>query len=150
MGTDPLEDVALPLKVGTGHTTPNYLAGDMDETLILTSTLDANQVEYLYNKGDANTAAPTAIEVTLAEPSTTVEGAVARFTIGDCDGNTNYTITTSATPPAPGAITTPCTEAVGGAVYNSLSSGGNTLYFYFGDGATTAVSGPSLSVTRSD
>lgn len=150
MGTDPLEDVALPLRIGAENAAGNNLDGDMDETLIVKSTLDANQVKYLYDKGAANSAAPTAIEVSVAEPSTTVEGATARFTIGDCGGHANYTITNSAVAPPNGSVSTPCTEAVGGAVYNSLTSGGNTLYFYFGDGVTAPTSGPSLSVTRSD
>lgn len=150
IGTDPLADYAIPLRLGGQNTAgTNYLNGLLDETVVLTSALDPNQVANLYNIGANNTAAPTSITVTVAESSTTVSSATVKFTIGDCGGNTNYTITTSATPPAPGAITTPCTESVGGASYGALTNGSNSLYFYFGDGATTVNSGPSFTITRS-
>lgn len=149
-GTDPLEDVATPLRVGSNTLADSYLDGDVDETVILQSAFDPNQVKYLYDKGAANTAAPTAVEVTLAEPSSNVIGSTARFTIGDCDGHAFYSITNSATPPAGNTLTTACTESVGGATYNALTTGSNTVYFYFGDGAAAPTAGPNLTVTRDD
>ena len=117
-----------------------------------------SQVSFLYNKGAANnrahdiTAPVSPVEVTLSEPSSTIEGASASFTIGDCNGNTNYIITNSATPPAGASINVPCTQAVGGAVYNSLVSGANSLYVHFGDGTNPATFTYTIpdTITRSD
>lgn len=150
IGTDPLEDIARPLRVGSDSTASNALNGEVDETAFYLESYDPNEIETLYELGNGGTTLPVNITISVAEESTTVVGSTVKLTIGDCNGNSNYIVTNSATPPAAGAVTGTCTEAIGGASYTGLTSGSNTLYLYYGNGSSTVFSGPSFTVTRSD
>lgn len=132
---------SVPLRFGGAENGgANFFTGTIDNTSIWKKHVTKEMIKYIYQQGQANLTNPTTTQVSLANPTDTIQEPIALMSISDCNGHTKYIIQDSAlAAPAATSLIENCNTDLRGISSNDLPATGDTLHIYLGDGTSSLV-----------